>query len=53
MKTGKVLTTVAEGTDVQVTGPLVTSDDGGTWYPVQIGATVGFMRAEFLNPASG
>jgi predicted secreted protein len=53
MTTGTILTTVAEGTEVQVTGPTVADDGGGTWYPVQISGTSGFMRAEYLSPASG
>ncbi len=49
--TGKIVTTVTEGTVVQVTGPAVTSG-GTTWYPVQIGNTSGFMRADYLTPAT-
>jgi len=52
MTTGKVLITVPEGTDVLVTGPTV-DGDGGTWYPVQIGDTSGFMLSEYLNPTGG
>lgn len=51
-QTGKVITTVLEGSAVQVTGPTITSGDG-TWYPVQIGDTSGFMRAEYLTQANG
>ncbi len=51
-KSGKILTTVPEGTAVQVTGPTVIGD-GGTWYPVQVGDKSGFMRAEYLAPVSG
>ena len=50
--TGKIITSVTEGTVVQVTGPVVTSG-GNTWYPVQVGDTAGFMRADYLTPASG
>ncbi len=52
MTTGKIITSVAEGTDVLVTGPAVDGDDG-TWYPVQIGDKSGFMLSQYLNPASG
>ncbi|MHB8647581.1 MAG: protease pro-enzyme activation domain-containing protein, partial [Thermomicrobiales bacterium] len=52
MTTGTILASVAEGTDVLVTGPVVQGDDGD-WYPVQIGDTSGFMRAEYLTLVSG
>ncbi|MDQ6907888.1 MAG: SH3 domain-containing protein, partial [Chloroflexota bacterium] len=51
-KTGKILTTVAEGTEVLVTGPTV-NGDGNTWYPVQFGDKSGFMRAAYLTAAVG
>ncbi|MGI8689790.1 MAG: protease pro-enzyme activation domain-containing protein [Thermomicrobiales bacterium] len=50
--TGKIIISVTEGTQVQVTGPAVTSG-GNSWYPVQIGGTSGFMRADYLTPATG
>ncbi len=53
MTTGKIVTTIPEGTDVQVTGPTIESGSGGTWYPVQIGGITGFMRADYLTLASG
>lgn len=49
MKTGKVIVTVAEGAEVQVTGPLVNAD-GGAWYPVRFGDAAGFIRADYLKP---
>jgi len=52
MKTGKIITIVVEGTDVQVTGPAV-SADGGSWFLVQVTGKSGFMRAEYLSPVSG
>ncbi len=52
MKTGKVVTIVVEGTDVQVTGPAVDADSG-SWYPVQVAGKSGFMRAEYLSAVSG
>lgn len=50
--TGKIITSVTEGTVVQVTGPAVMSG-GTTWYPVQISDTSGFMRADYLTPTTG
>ncbi|MCA1724211.1 MAG: IPT/TIG domain-containing protein, partial [Thermomicrobia bacterium] len=52
IRTGKIVTSVTEGTEVLVTGPVVTSG-GNTWYPVQIGGTSGFMRADYLAPVTG
>jgi len=52
ISTGKIVTSVTEGTKVLVTGPAVTSG-GNTWYPVQIGDTSGFMRADYLAPVTG
>lgn len=51
-KSGKILTTVPEGTAVQVTGPIINAD-GATWYPVQVGDKSGFMRADYLSPVGG
>jgi len=50
--TGKIVTTVTEGTGVQVTGPAVTNG-ATTWYPVQVGGTSGFMRTDYLTPVGG
>ncbi len=46
-KTGKVITNVPEGTEVQATGPSV-DGEGGTWTPVQVGNFKGFIRNDFL-----
>ncbi len=49
MKTGKIVATLPEGTEVQATGPPVDGDAGG-WYPVRSGDTTGFIRAAYLVP---
>jgi Bacterial SH3 domain len=46
-KTGKIITNVPEGTEVQATGPAV-DGEGGPWYPVQVGNFTGFIRNDFL-----
>jgi len=46
-KTGKVITNVPEGTEVQATGPSI-DGEGGPWTPVQSGNYKGFIRNDFL-----
>ncbi|MHB8647137.1 MAG: hypothetical protein ACYDAR_15210 [Thermomicrobiales bacterium] len=49
VKTGKIVTNVAEGTEVQATGSAVDDGQGGTWTPVQVGNYKGFIRNDFLT----
>ena len=51
-RTGKIVTTLPEGTEVQASGGAV-AGEGGDWYPVQVGGKSGFIRADFLTPVSG
>lgn len=46
--TGKIITNVPEGTEVQATGPSV-DGEGGPWTPVQVGNFTGFIRNDFLQ----
>ena len=50
-KTGKIITNVPEGTEVQATG-RAQDGEGGPWYPVQVGNFTGFIRSDFLVPVT-
>lgn len=50
---GKLVATIAEGTEVQATEGPVDGTSGGTWYKVQAGDKTGYIRSDFLKPVDG
>jgi hypothetical protein len=51
-RTGNIIATVPEGTEVQANGGSV-QGQGGTWYPVKVGGKSGFILSDYLTPVSG